>query len=212
MSKLSQKVLFGLTVLALPPVGGIIWDYQTRTGFRKTAPYNVTEGFTRIRNKLYSYWPLKNTLPFLNLKQLAEQDGTNEHKIIQFGAGGIIYDVSTSDLFQPDGPYGSLWAGRDATLSLAKMSFEAKHINSRDWDSLTEEDRSGLTSWLEHFDAKYYRVALLKEYFEPGITAIQQRGEDLLQAGWTIEDVRPNQSTLRRTLLFFSNISFVRDV
>ena len=45
----------------------------------------------------------------------------------------LIYDVSTSEAYRPGSAY-SVFAGRDATVALAKMNFKEENFIGR-WDA-----------------------------------------------------------------------------
>eukprot|EP00797_Seminavis_robusta_P010602 Sro178_g078060.2 (110) ;mRNA; f:21138-21467 len=99
----------------------------------------------------------------MSLRDLESFNGKNGNGTY-FSAAGKIYDVSTSDMFAS--AY-SRWAGRDATVALAKMSLKPEDISRTDiWKSLDESDQKSLVSWLSYFDEKYYIRGRLKEYYE----------------------------------------------
>eukprot|EP00850_Spirogloea_muscicola_P024851 SM001637S02408 [mRNA] locus=s1637:1282:1521:- [translate_table: standard] len=62
--------------------------------------------------------------------------------------------------YGPGGPYG-LFAGRDASRALAKMSFEPKDI-SGDLEGLSQGEVDTLDDWDRKFDAKYEKVGTVK--------------------------------------------------
>jgi hypothetical protein len=70
-----------------------------------------------------------------------------------FSVEGNVYDVSASEMFKTS--YNA-WAGKDATISLGKMSLDEKDVNRTDWESLTDEERESLDSWIKYFNEKYY--------------------------------------------------------
>jgi hypothetical protein len=91
-----------LAGLAIVVSSGLIWDYQTRTGFRKNLPYNPREGLTRLRNLLFS-GPLAAKLPKIPLSELALKNGSGPDKEIYFSVAGVVYDVTASELFLSEG-------------------------------------------------------------------------------------------------------------
>lgn len=82
------------------------------------------------------------------------------------GVYGKIIDVSSSENFKSDAGYGKLWAGRDATYCLAKMSLKPADCNKLDWnfDDFSEAEQKALDGWVKHFWSKYPAVGTLKEY------------------------------------------------
>ena len=77
---------------------------------------------------------------------------------VLFAAAGVVWDGSSSSSFRPGGPYG-LFAGRDASVSLARMRIEDRDVNAvGEWDALAPEEEEGLRSWVAYFDEKYPRV------------------------------------------------------
>eukprot|EP00933_Yihiella_yeosuensis_P057382 TRINITY_DN57164_c0_g1_i1.p1 TRINITY_DN57164_c0_g1~~TRINITY_DN57164_c0_g1_i1.p1 ORF type:complete len:163 (+),score=42.59 TRINITY_DN57164_c0_g1_i1:91-579(+) len=82
------------------------------------------------------------------------------------GILGKVYDVSSSDNFQPGEGYGDLWAGSDATYALATLSLKKEDANRLDWEmsQFTEMNLKALAGWRNHFESKYPVVGYLKEY------------------------------------------------
>merc|ERR1712216_108000 len=135
----------------------LCYDYQTMHGMRKFAPWSMRESTVRLLNSVYPP-STEFTLP-----ELQHYNGTTQPHIY-FSAKGVVFDVTDAESFQPDGAYGKNWAGRDATLSLALMSLDAKDVNRQDWSSMGPKEVETLDSWLHYFDEKYRRVGVLREY------------------------------------------------
>ncbi|CAM6082194.1 unnamed protein product [Calypogeia fissa] len=76
---------------------------------------------------------------------------------------GNIYDVSQSRGF--DGPGGaySLFAGKDASRALAKMSFEKEDLTG-DISGLSAYELSALDDWEYKFQSKYHKVGELPKW------------------------------------------------
>ncbi|KAJ3682212.1 hypothetical protein LUZ60_014785 [Juncus effusus] len=93
-------------------------------------------------------------------EELREYDGTDPELPILTAIRGHVYDVSISSLFYgPGGPY-ELFAGRDASRALAKMSFEASDISS-DLSGLEPYELDTLNDWESKFMTKYTRVGTI---------------------------------------------------
>jgi predicted heme/steroid binding protein len=81
---------------------------------------------------------------------------------ILIGISGKIYDVSYggTHMYTPGGSYG-IFAGREATRALAKMSFEPEDLASRDLSDLNEEQLEALINWETLFRNKYPQVGTI---------------------------------------------------
>ncbi|PVU90650.1 hypothetical protein BB559_000996 [Furculomyces boomerangus] len=95
-----------------------------------------------------------------NLSQLSEFDGSGPTKIILIGICGKVYDVTSKPQFYgPQGPYG-VFAGRDATMALAKNSLTSEFIPKSgdkiyDLSQLSDKEKEALDGWVSFFDNKY---------------------------------------------------------
>ena len=73
---------------------------------------------------------------------------------------GQVLDVSYGgmEMYGPDGPY-YLFAGRDASRALAKMSFSPSDVESSDLSDLSPDQLKVLDDWEKKFiQAKKYPV------------------------------------------------------
>ena len=96
----------------------------------------------------------------LTLEELKKYDGSDPTKAIYISIKGRIFDVSEGKSFYgPDGPY-SIFAGKDATRALAKMSKDPNDVVSS-LDGLSDKELSVLVDWENKFLAKYPIVATL---------------------------------------------------
>lgn len=142
--------------------GGYIWyDYKTCHPMRQIK-YDPEEAIVRFHNMIVNRIPMAGGGK-MSLEQMGQYDGTNG-KPTFFSAGGKIYDVSQSAMFSTT---YSQWAGKDATVALAKMSLEKNDISRTDiWKSLSDSDQVSLQSWTDYFDEKYYIKGKLKEWHD----------------------------------------------
>ena len=140
----------------------VMYDYKTCHPMRKLKGYNVDGAITRFHNTLVR----KHILPTssFSLKDLSRFDGKSQN-LIYFSSDGWIWDVTKADSFQGNSPYG-LWRGKDATVSLAKMSMDKSDANRTDWENLSQQDIESLRSWTDYFAEKYFIKGKLKEYAE----------------------------------------------
>ena len=76
---------------------------------------------------------------------------------------GEIFDVTNSDFYKPGGPY-HVFAGRDASVGLAKMSHDVEFLDTDryDWNNcLDEKERKILDDWYDKYTQKYKKIAKL---------------------------------------------------
>lgn len=94
-------------------------------------------------------------------EELKSYDGNDSKKPLLMAIKGQIYDVSQSRMFYgPGGPY-ALFAGKDASRALAKMSFEEKDLNG-DLTGLGVFELEALQDWEYKFMSKYVKVGTIK--------------------------------------------------
>ncbi|CAN1158845.1 Membrane steroid-binding protein 2 [Linum perenne] len=94
--------------------------------------------------------------------ELKQYDGTDPKKPLLMAIKGQIYDVSQSRMFYgPGGPY-ALFAGKDASRALAKMSFEDKDLTG-DISGLGSFEMEALQDWEYKFMSKYVKVGTIKK-------------------------------------------------
>ncbi|KAK4776425.1 hypothetical protein SAY86_005113 [Trapa natans] len=95
-------------------------------------------------------------------EELKLYDGTDPGKPLLMAIKGQIYDVSQSRMFYgPGGPY-ALFAGKDASRALAKMSFEEKDLTG-DISGLGPFELDALQDWEYKFTSKYIKVGTIKK-------------------------------------------------
>jgi len=95
-------------------------------------------------------------------EDLRQYDGTDPKKPLLMAIKGQIYDVTQSRMFYgPGGPY-ALFAGKDASRALAKMSFEPQDLNG-DLTGLGPFEVDALQDWEYKFMSKYVKVGTIKK-------------------------------------------------
>lgn len=93
--------------------------------------------------------------------ELKQFDGSDPKKPLLMAIKGQIYDVSQSRMFYgPGGPY-ALFAGKDASRALAKMSFEEQDLTG-DISGLGPFELEALQDWEYKFMGKYVKVGTVK--------------------------------------------------
>ncbi|KAF5748108.1 steroid-binding protein 3 [Tripterygium wilfordii] len=87
-------------------------------------------------------------------EQLSQYNGTDPSKPLYVAVKGRVFDVTTGKSFYgPGGPY-AMFAGKDASRALAKMSKNEEDV-SPSLDGLTEKEIGVLNDWEKKFEAKY---------------------------------------------------------
>jgi membrane-associated progesterone receptor component len=95
-----------------------------------------------------------------NLGELSEFDGSDPAKPLLIAVRGHVYDVSRGrDFYGPGGPY-AMFAGKDCTRALAKVSFDPQDLCG-DLQGLDREELDKLDEWIELFEGKYRRLGRL---------------------------------------------------
>ncbi|XP_076901298.1 putative steroid-binding protein 3 [Bidens hawaiensis] len=96
----------------------------------------------------------------LTLNQLKQYDGTNSSKPIYVAVKGRIFDVTTGRSFYGPGGSYAIFAGKDASRALARMSKDEEDVIGS-LDGLTEKEIGVLDDWEKKFEAKYPVVGSL---------------------------------------------------
>ncbi|GMH29565.1 hypothetical protein Nepgr_031408 [Nepenthes gracilis] len=95
-------------------------------------------------------------------EDLRQYDGSDPKKPLLMAIKGQIYDVSQSRMFYgPGGPY-ALFAGKDASRALAKMSFEENDLTG-DISGLGPFELDALQDWEYKFMSKYVTVGTIRK-------------------------------------------------
>jgi len=95
-----------------------------------------------------------------SLSELARYDGSDPDKPLLIAIRGQVYDVTRGrDFYGPGGPY-EMFAGKDCTRALAKVSFDAE-LFTGDIEGLETDELDKLEEWIDMFDGKYRRVGRL---------------------------------------------------
>lgn len=94
-------------------------------------------------------------------EELRQYDGSDPEKPLLMAIKGQIYDVSESRMFYGPGAAYALFAGKDASRALAKMSFESQDLNG-DISGLTPMELSALNDWEYKFATKYAKVGTIR--------------------------------------------------
>ncbi|KAF3655457.1 putative steroid-binding protein 3 [Capsicum baccatum] len=90
----------------------------------------------------------------LTAAELKAYDGTDPSKPIYVAIKGRIFDVSTGNSFYGPGGAYSMFAGKDASRALAKMSKNEEDVTPC-CDGLSDKEMGVLNDWEKKFEAKY---------------------------------------------------------
>ncbi|KAE8056236.1 hypothetical protein FH972_013026 [Carpinus fangiana] len=90
----------------------------------------------------------------LTAQQLSQYNGTDPSKPIYVAVKGRIFDVTNGKSFYGPGGAYALFAGKDASRALAKMSKNDEDV-SPSLDGLSEKEIGVLDDWEKKFEAKY---------------------------------------------------------
>eukprot|EP00759_Apiculatamorpha_spiralis_P054020 PhF_6_TR6762/c0_g1_i1/m.9756/K17278/PGRMC1_2; membrane-associated progesterone receptor component len=91
--------------------------------------------------------------------KLLEYNGT-DGRPIYISVRGVVYDVTPGvDFYGPGAGY-SVFAGKDVSRSLGKMSISDTEANAG-WDNLSEEHMKVLIEWETKYKSKYQVVGTL---------------------------------------------------
>ncbi|KAK0571091.1 hypothetical protein LWI29_010828 [Acer saccharum] len=86
--------------------------------------------------------------------QLIQYNGTDPSKPIYMAIKGRVFDVTTGKSYYGPGGVNVMFAGKDASRALAKMSRNDEDITPS-LDGLTEKEIGVLDDWEKKFEAKY---------------------------------------------------------
>ncbi|XP_044463181.1 probable steroid-binding protein 3 [Mangifera indica] len=87
-------------------------------------------------------------------QQLLQYNGTDSSKPIYVAIKGRVFDVTTGRSFYGPGGAYAMFAGKDASRALAKMSKNDEDITPS-LDGLSEKEIGVLDDWEKKFEAKY---------------------------------------------------------
>lgn len=125
---------------------------------------------------IYSSWEEKKRLAFyraqiasrpsippqdMTSEQLSHYTGADSTKPILIAIDGTIYDVTSGASFYGPGCGYNLFAGRDATRSLAMGNFDLGNLDNPTKEGLTEDEIDTLNGWIGRFQGKYKVVGKL---------------------------------------------------
>ncbi|WRX34333.1 Cytochrome b5-like heme/steroid binding domain - like 10 [Theobroma cacao] len=90
----------------------------------------------------------------LTPQQLSQFNGTDPSKPIYLAVKGVIYDVTAGKSFYGPGGAYALFAGKDASRALGKMSKNEEDV-CPNIDGLSDKEIDVLNDWVKKFEAKY---------------------------------------------------------
>lgn len=143
-----------IVALPLAAVGLALWrNYKSATA--KPAPKAAT------------------TVRDFTCDELAEFKGNNGAPVY-LSARGVVFDATAgANFYGPGGPYSG-FAGRDATIALAKMKTELAEVAGLTMDDLSSGELQTLNNWVTRFNEKYRVVGYLTDGLEPKSVASEE--------------------------------------
>ncbi|CAD6241974.1 unnamed protein product [Miscanthus lutarioriparius] len=106
----------------------------------------------------------------LTAAQLRAYDGTDPSKPIYVSVRGKVYDVTSGRGFYGPGGAYAVFAGREASRALGKMSKDEADV-SGDLSGLTDKELGVLADWETKFQAKYPVVARARRRLNSAVSA-----------------------------------------
>ncbi|KAL4346530.1 hypothetical protein GQ457_17G025100 [Hibiscus cannabinus] len=140
----------------------LLWAiYYVATGLFGSSDDNHHQRSRALEEEQMEPLPPPVQLGEISEEELKQYDGSDPKKPLLMAIKGQIYDVSQSRMFYgPGGPY-ALFAGKDASRALAKMSFEEKDLTG-DISGLGPFELDALQDWEYKFMSKYVKVGTIK--------------------------------------------------
>ncbi len=120
---------------------------------------HVKEKFTKTEDAPRVPLPVAEVRDYTRA-ELAAFDGKDPAVPVLIGIRGHVYDVTRGRSFYgAGGPY-EMFAGRDCTRALAKMSFADEDFVA-DESGLSPSELSKLEDWIDTFESKYQKIGAL---------------------------------------------------
>ena len=156
----------GLSPATFFTVLALLWAvYYVATGLFGSSDDHIHQRSTAFEEQMEPL-PPPVQLGEITEEELKQYDGSDSKKPLLMAIKGQIYDVSQSRMFYgPGGPY-ALFAGKDASRALAKMSFEEKDLTG-DISGLGPFELDALQDWEYKFMSKYVKVGTIKKTTVP---------------------------------------------
>ncbi|KAG8476291.1 hypothetical protein CXB51_033092 [Gossypium anomalum] len=178
----------GLSPATFFTVLALLWAvYYVATGLFGSSDDHIHQRSTAFEEQMEPL-PPPVQLGEITEEELKQYDGSDSKKPLLMAIKGQIYDVSQSRMFYgPGGPY-ALFAGKDASRALAKMSFEEKDLTG-DISGLGPFELDALQDWEYKFMSKYVKVGTIKKTTVP-VTERDASGE---ASGAAETDTKPTE-------------------
>lgn len=96
-------------------------------------------------------------------QELLRYNGTDPSKPIYVAIKGRVFDVTAGNSFYGPGGAYTMFAGKDASRALAKMSKNEEDVCAS-LEDLSEKEIGVLNDWEKKFEAKYPIVGRVSSY------------------------------------------------
>ena len=111
-------------------------------------------------------------LPIFTLEELSKYHGKTKKRLV--GAKGLVFDVSSNEVYKAPGGGYSMFCGNDASVALANMNHDDEYFNVKkhDWRKLDKEKLTTLNQWVDFFEKRYPIVGYL---YDPKIDGAKRK-------------------------------------
>jgi len=147
------------TLAVLAGVAAAVAIYKVGSGLLAPRPPPPRRGETQTAPRPPVPEPVQ--VGEITEEELRQYDGSDPEKPLLMAIKGQIYDVSQSRMFYGPGGAYALFAGKEASRALAKMSFEQQDLNG-DISDLTPMELGSLNDWEYKFTSKYVKVGTVR--------------------------------------------------
>ncbi|CAK70903.1 unnamed protein product (macronuclear) [Paramecium tetraurelia] len=137
-----------------------IFDYRSSI---KRAEENTQQGQTEEKS-LSPPNPEKleiASLKVMTLKDVQHNNGLCGKRVF-VAIKNFVFDVTNSDAYKPDGPYG-VFAGHDISISLGKMNISEEFLDMYGTVTQPEDEIANMNSWFSYFYTKYPVIGRLDD-------------------------------------------------
>jgi len=104
-------------------------------------------------------------------------------KKVYICAKGKVYDVTKSGFYGIGGPY-HIFAGHEASVNLAKNSFDEKLLDTCEVSKLSFSERDTLAGFCQQYEMKYDEIGWLKEYKDKNGLEDEEEDKNLMFKKW----------------------------
>ncbi|CAD8133928.1 unnamed protein product [Paramecium pentaurelia] len=101
------------------------------------------------------------SLKLMTLKDVKQNNGQGGKNVF-VAIKNFVFDVTSSDSYKPDGPYG-VFAGHDISISLGKMNISEEFLDMYGTVTQPEDEIANMNSWFSYFYTRYPVIGRLDD-------------------------------------------------